>query len=164
MALDLSMMLSEHLSLREMLRSYEATRLGMQNIPEEHHVAAMRVLAAQVEKVRALFGRPLGVSSGYRSRALNTAVNGSRSSQHCRGEALDFEVEGVDNLEGCRRIAASGLEFDQLILEFYTAGDPRSGWIHFSYRREANRKQILTAFLKNKKVIYKPGLPDGNVI
>jgi hypothetical protein len=162
--MDLNMMLSEHLSLREMLRSSTGTRLGLQNTPEPHHLDAMKRLAAQVEKVRALLGnRPLSVNSGYRSRALNTAIKGSKRSQHCRGEAIDFEVNGVDNLAACKAIAASDIGFDQIIMEYYTPGDPQSGWVHFSYC-QTNRRQVLTAFLRNGATIYKSGLPDGIVI
>lgn len=163
--LDLDQKLSERLSLREMLRSYKATRLGLQNIPEPHHLDAMRHLAGQVDKVGALFGnKPIYVSSGYRSRAVNQAVNGSKHSQHCRGEAIDFEIEGVDNLTACQTIAASTVVFDQLILEFYTPGDPHSGWVHFSYKLTDNRKQVLTATLRNKKTTYQSGLPNGTIL
>lgn len=148
-----------------MLRSDKATRLGLQNIPEPHHLEAMKHLAKQIDKVGALFdGKPIIVTSGYRSRAVNEAVKGSKRSQHCRGEAIDFEIEGVDNLAACRTIAASAVEFDQLILEFHTPGDPHSGWVHFSYKLTDNRKQVLTATLKNKKTTYQSGLPNGTIL
>src|SRR5690606_32172476 len=84
-------------------------------------------------------------SSGYRSHALNVAIGGSKSSQHCRGEAADFEVPGVPNRTLARWIEKR-LEFDQLILEFYRAEVPGSGWVHCSYVAPPRicRREVLT--------------------
>jgi hypothetical protein len=137
--------LSEHFTLRELTRSQTASRLGLDNTPNREQVDALCMLCANVlEPVRSRFG-PFTPSSGFRSNEVNRRAGGSRNSAHRRGEAADFEVVGVSNLELAEWIRDSGLHFDQLILEFYTPGDPSSGWVHCSYRAGANRRQCLTA-------------------
>ena len=85
--------------------------------------------------------------------ALNEAVGGSI--QHCKGE--EALTNGHANYDVAKWIA-DNLEFDQLILEFYTPGIPDSGWVHVSYKTEGNRKSILTAMKENGKTVYKPGI------
>src|SRR5690606_13316858 len=101
----------------EMTRSDTASRRGIRNTPSTVQIAAMTLLCHRVlEPVRAHFGKPVRITSGFRSPELCLAVGSSVSSQHARGEAADFEVTGVDNLEVARWIR-DRLAFDQLILE-----------------------------------------------
>jgi zinc D-Ala-D-Ala carboxypeptidase len=157
------MNLSPHFTLAEMTRSQQATRMGLDNIPTPEAYAALRYLCrGLMEGVRALVGAPLRVSSGYRSPAVNRAVGGSPSSQHQAGEACDFEVDGVSNLDVAKRIVASDLQFDQLILEFYSPLDLHAGWVHISdVSGRVRRRQVLTATRRasDGKVVYSPGLP-----
>jgi zinc D-Ala-D-Ala carboxypeptidase len=109
-----------------------------------------------LQKVRDHFGRPLAVSSGYRSQKLNTLIKGSVQSQHCKGEAADFEIGGIDNRELAKWIDAN-CAYDQLILEFYRSEDGMSsGWVHCSYRLTGNRKQFLLARKTTKGTEYSP--------
>jgi hypothetical protein len=71
-----------------------------------------------LERVRKQFGVPIISSSGFRSAEFNRVIGGSDKSQRVSGEAVDFEVAGVSNIEVCRWIA-DHLTFDQLILECY---------------------------------------------
>jgi putative chitinase len=97
-----------------------------------------------LEPVRAKFG-PVTINSSYRAPLVNKAVGGSATSQHVNGQAIDFEVKGVDNKKVADWVA-DNLEFDQVILEFYAAGDKNSGWVHASIKKEGgNRKQRLVA-------------------
>lgn len=158
------MNLSPHFTLAEMTRSQQATRAGLDNIPTPEAYAALRYLCrGLMEGVRALVGAPIRVSSGYRSPAVNRAVGGSASSQHQAGEACDFEVDGAGNLDVARRIVESDLQFDQLILEFYSPIDPHAGWIHISdvAPPRIRRRQVLTATRRasDGKIVYSPGLP-----
>lgn len=138
------MQLSPNFHLSEFITSQAAARLGLKNNPGEAEIAALRLLCAKVlEPVRAHFGKPIVISSGYRSPAVNKAVGGAASSQHVKGEAADFEIPGVSNVEVARWMMAK-LNYDQLILEFYTPGQPNSGWVHASYR-SPYRNQELTA-------------------
>lgn len=109
-----------------------------------------------VQKVRDQFGVTV-INSGYRGEALNKAVGGSSTSQHCKGEAVDIECPGTSNYDVAKWIE-DNLDFDQLILEFITLGIPDSGWVHVSYKSEGNRKQSLTAMKEDGKTVYKPGL------
>jgi hypothetical protein len=149
--------LSTNFSLQEYTKSQTAIRQGLDNTPNEAHMTSATALFENVvQKVRDNFGVTV-INSGYRGPALNTAVGGSSNSQHCKGEAVDIECPGTPNYDVANWIS-DNLDFDQLILEFYTPGIPDSGWVHVSYKAEGNRKSILTAMKENGKTVYKPGL------
>lgn len=152
------MQLTTHFQLHEMLRSQTASRLGIDNIPnQEQKQNLIRWCTYIGEPVRAHFGRPVIVSSGYRSRELNLAIGGSSRSQHCHGEAVDFEVSGFDNMTVAKWIR-DNLEFDQLILEFFDGVNPHSGWVHCSYKLRANRLSVIRAVRQNGRTQYLKGL------
>jgi uncharacterized protein YcbK (DUF882 family) len=138
------MNLSENFSLREFTLSQTAVRKGIRNNPTPAHLESLKALCENVlEPIRAHFSKPVKVSSGYRSRALNAAVGGSNSSQHSLGQAADIEIAGVDNRRLAKWIEAN-LPFDQVILEGAKRGDPNAGWVHVSYGPR-HRRQSLTA-------------------
>ena len=95
------------------------------------------------------------MTSGFRSEQLCIKIGSSVNSQHAKAEAADFECMGVDNAELADWIQKN-LEYDQLILEFYTPGEPNSGWIHCSYVSDSPRKQFLHAYKSEGKTKYKP--------
>ena len=137
------MKLSGHFSLAELTKSQTATRKGINNKPTLDHIENLTELCTHVlEPTRRNFGKPMVISSGYRSEELCEAIGSSKNSQHAKGEAADFEMFGVDNKELAKYIK-NNLVFDQLILEFYNPDDPSSGWVHCSYSKEENRKQSL---------------------
>jgi len=149
--------LSENFSLQEYTKSQTAIRQGLDNTPgEEHMVSAEALFQNVVQPVRDNFGVTV-INSGYRGPALNTAVGGSSNSQHCKGEAVDIECPGTGNYDVAKWIDEN-LDYDQLILEFYTPGIPDSGWVHVSYKAEGNRNQSLTAMKEDGKTVYKPEL------
>lgn len=152
------MKLSKNFTLAEFTKSQTALRMGIDNTPEGEHLEAAQALFENVvQHVRDHFG-PTTINSGYRGPQLNEAVGGSSRSQHCKGEAVDIEVPGVPNAEVAEWIAEN-LDFDQLILEFYTPGIPDSGWVHVSYRADGeNRNQVLTALKEDGKTVYVEGL------
>lgn len=133
------MNLSDHFALVEFTRSGTAARLGIDNTPGRHHLANLHVLAAKLEEVRALLGHPIIITSGYRSPALNRAVDGSATSSHCEGLAADFHVPdfGADQAVA-QAIADSALEFDQLIFE-----QARTHWIHLGIG-DRMRREVLS--------------------
>ncbi|OUW63895.1 MAG: hypothetical protein CBD61_01290 [Pelagibacteraceae bacterium TMED201] len=96
------------------------------------------------------------MTSGYRSPELCEAIGSSKTSQHAKGQAADFEITGIDNKVLAEYII-DNLDFDQIILEFYTDGDPNSGWVHCSYKDD-NRKQVLRASRVDGKTRYTNGL------
>ena len=152
------MKLSNNFHLKELTKSETADRLGLKNQPTEEQLVALTVVVNQVlQPVREKFGI-VTVNSGIRSEEVNKAVGGSKNSQHCKGEAVDFECYSVSNWELAKWIQ-SELDFDQLILEFYKKGDPHSGWVHCSYSRFGNnRRQQLTALKIGRGVKYEQGL------
>tara|TARA_B100000378_G_C17952848_1_gene380733 strand:+ start:215 stop:772 length:558 start_codon:yes stop_codon:yes gene_type:complete len=121
--------LSKSFELRELLISETAVRKRISNLPDASQLLSMARLCRYVlQPVRDHFEKPVVVTSGLRVPKLNRAVGGSRTSQHCYGEAADFTVVGESNLAVCKWIAAN-CPFDQLIYEF-----GEHGWIHCSYR------------------------------
>lgn len=150
------MNLSEHFTLTEFTKSAEAIRKGIDNTPIDKDIRNMIVLCENVlEPVRAHFNKPIIVNSGYRSIELNEEIGGSRTSQHCFGQAADFEIMGVSNYDLAEWVAIN-TQFDQLILEYYKPGIPNSGWVHCSFVGiNQNRHQCkTTSDGKN----YLPGL------
>jgi len=149
--------LSQNFTIQEYIKSQTALRQGIDNTPTEEHMGnATALFRNVVQKVRDQFGVTV-INSGYRGEALNKAVGGSSTAQHCKGEAVDIECPGTPNYDVAKWIE-DNLDFDQLILEFYTPGVPDSGWVHVSYKSEGNRKSVLTAMKENGKTVYKPGL------
>ena len=149
--------LSENFTLQEFTKSQTAIRQGLDNTPgEEHLYNAKELFVKVVQPVRDNFG-VTEINSGYRGPALNEAVGGSSKSQHCKGQAVDIECPGTPNYDVANWIKEN-LDFDQLILEFYTPGIPDSGWVHVSYNHEGNRQSVLTAMKENGKTVYKQGL------
>ena len=152
------MKLTENFTLAEMTKSETALRYDMDNTPGEAEIANLQLLAEKVlQPVRDHYKRGVKVNSGFRHPEVNAKVGGSKTSDHCRGQAADIEIPGVANADLAQWIA-DNLEFRQLILEFYTPGVPDSGWVHVSYVEGDNKKQIMTAMKENGKTVYKPGL------
>jgi hypothetical protein len=141
--------LSDHFTLFEMIKSQTAIQLGLDNTPDDQTILALRHVCHEIlEPVRKQFRRPFSPLSGFRSFKLNSAVGGSQNSQHLKGLAVDIELAGVDNYVLAKWIMEN-LVFDQLVLEFYHLGQPRSGWVHVSIvddnnEGKHNRRQVLT--------------------
>jgi len=152
------MQLSEHFNLKEFTKSETAIRKRIDNTPNSVHATNLKAVCEKIlEPVRKHFGKPVRINSGYRGPALNAAVGGSSKSQHCNGEAVDFEIDGLPNPELAKWVSEN-CDFDQIILEFYDPKEgPNSGWVHASYSAGKNRKQKLTAVTENGKTVYKPG-------
>ena len=149
------MKLSPNFSLRELTKSQTAERKGIDNTPTEEHKENLKLLCENIlQPVRDHFGR-VKVTSGFRSEQLCIKIGSSVNSQHAKAEAADFEVMGTDNAELADWINQN-LDYDQLILEFYTPGEPNSGWIHCSYTTDQPRKQFLHAYKSEGKTKYKP--------
>tara|TARA_R110000822_G_scaffold194184_1_gene332450 strand:- start:287 stop:751 length:465 start_codon:yes stop_codon:yes gene_type:complete len=152
------MNLSANFTLKELTKSDTATRLGLDNTPDDEALENLKTLCEKVlQPVREHFGKSVTVNSAYRSPESNAAVNGSKSSDHCKGMAADIEIVGVANPDLAQWIM-DNLDYTQLILEFYTQGQPNSGWVHVSYNPEKLTKQELTAVKVAGKTQYLNGL------
>ena len=152
------MKLSKNFTVAEYIKSQTATRHEIDNsLSEEHLENAKKLFANVVQPIREKFGITI-ITSGYRSPDLNAKIGGSSKSQHCKGQAVDLECLKESNADVAMWIE-NNLDFDQLILEFYTPGEPSSGWIHVSYNEEGkNRKSVLTASKIKGKTVYSKGL------
>jgi hypothetical protein len=151
------MQLSKNLALAEVTRSETAKRRGISNMPTPEHIENFKKLAENVfQPIRDHFGVPIRISSGYRSAALNKAIGGASSSQHCKGEAIDIDMDGttITNKQIFDFIK-DNVNFDQMIWEFGTDTNP--DWVHVSYNSDgAQRKQILKAIKKGGATAYVP--------
>lgn len=152
------MNLSANFTLKELTKSDTATRLGLDNTPDDEALENLKTLCEKVlQPVREHYGKSVTVNSGYRSPESNAAVGGSKTSDHCKGMAADIEIVGVANADLAQWIM-DNLEYTQLILEFYTPGIPDSGWVHVSYDPNNLKKQELTATKVAGKTTYLNGL------
>ena len=150
------MILSKHFKLEEFEKSMTAVRKGIENKAGSGEIKNLTDLCYGVlEPVRAKFDKPITITSGFRSEELCEAIGSKKTSQHTKGEAVDFEIAGVSNLAVALWLT-NNTDFDQCILEYYT-GEANSGWIHCSFKEGSNRKQVLTFDGKN----YSNGLPDA---
>ncbi len=135
--------ITEHFSLDELTRSELALRHNISNMPGKDEVINLTRFAKYIlEPVRQHFNIPFRPSSGYRSPEVNRLAGSKPTSQHLTGQAADFEIPPIANLDLASWIKAN-LIFDQLILEFHNIDDPRSGWVHCSYVSNQNRNKCL---------------------
>lgn len=152
----MSDIISEHISLKEAVKSNTATRLEIKNEPRELDLVRMALIAEKVfEPLRKWVGGPIKVNSFYRSPELNSAIGGSKSSQHCIGCAID-----IDDTFGHKTNAQmfdyikNNLDYDQIIWEF--GDDDNCDWVHVSYiSEEVNRRRLLKATKINGKTNYR---------
>lgn len=141
------MQLTPDFTLEEML----TTSTGLPNAPNRVERAALLDLAEHVlQPLRDAIGKPVYITSAFRSAAVNRAVGGVPSSQHRKGQAADIRVEGMSAMALAQRIVALGLPFDQLIEEF-------GQWVHVSYGPQ-HRRQQLTAVRREGRTRYLHGL------
>ena len=147
------MILTKHFHLEEFLQSDTATRLGIDNTPDKESIANLHELANYLEEIREEIGKPIIITSGYRSPALNQAVGGSPKSDHMEGRAVDFICPAYGTpLQVCQFIQQMHIPFKQLIHEF-------GRWVHLSIPgREPWTGQLLTAKRINGKTVYVNGL------
>ena len=149
------MKLSTHLDLSEVIRSDSAKRNGISNMPTKEHIANFMLLAEKIfEPIREHFDVPIRISSGYRSKELNAKIGGSETSQHCKGQAVDIDMDGTSlTNKQIFDYIKDNLPFDQLIWEF--GNEENCDWVHVSYVPNG-RKQILKAFKMNGTTKYFP--------
>lgn len=148
--------LSPHFTYEESIHSQIAERLGIENIPAPHVLQVMREAAAGMERVRFYLGAPISISSWFRSLELNRKLGSKDTSQHLKGEAIDFICPGFGSpLDICKELVKhiEEIHFDQLILEHT--------WVHISFAvippREP-RKQVLSLLHSGG---YAQGLTDS---
>ena len=148
--------ISQNITYKEAIHSNTAKRRGIDNTPSEVQVLSMKLLADKVfEPLRKWVGGPIKVNSFFRSVALNDAIGGAASSQHCKGQAIDIDdVYGRKTNAEMYKWIQENLDYDQMIWEFGT--DTQPNWIHVSYvSKEENRNKCLKAYKEHGKTKYK---------
>ena len=148
-------MISEHISYKEGVYSTTATRLGIDNTPEDDQLHFMEIIAEKVfEPLREWVGGPIKINSFYRCPELNKAIGGSTTSQHCKGQAIDIDdTFGKATNAEMFNFIKENLDFDQMIWEF--GDDDNPDWVHVSYvSEEDNRNRCLKAYRENGKTRY----------
>ena len=146
--------LTPHFALSEFTTSQAAARLALNNDPSEADITNLRRLAALLEAVRVTLGKPILITSGYRSEIVNEMVGGAKNSAHKTGRAADFVCPGYGSpREIVQRLSDSGLVFDKLILEF-------DNWVHIQVAQvNANpRGKVFTAFRTSGETVYLEGI------
>ena len=149
-------MISKHISDKEGVYSNTALRRGIDNVPNEEQLANMKLLADKIfEPLRLWVGGPIKINSFFRSPELNKAIGGSKTSQHCKGQAMDIDdTFGVVSNADMYTWVKHNLDFDQMIWEF--GDDKNPNWVHISYvSKDKNRKRCLKAYKENGKTRYK---------
>lgn len=132
---------SQYFTYAEVVRSQTADRLGLDNVPSANVFETCLRTASKMDAVRRLLGVPITVTSWYRSPDLNHAIGSSPTSQHIRGEAVDFVAPRYGTpAQIVHRLMEIGAQYDQLILEF--ADRPSGGWVHVSWT-DKPRMQVL---------------------
>jgi hypothetical protein len=133
------MNLSANFTLSELIKSSTAKSKGIDNTPTDEHIANLRALCIYIlQPLREAYGKAINITSGYRSEALNTAIKGSKTSDHRFGRAADIKGSNkTENKKLFKLVQELDLPFDQLIDE------NNFQWVHVSYNPERNRKQVL---------------------
>lgn len=139
-----------HFTIGEMVFSQTAIRLGIDNTPPAYAVANMHLLFATLEQVRALTGKPVSISSGYRCAALNAAIKGAGNSAHLTGQAADINCPGMTPKALAIAIRDSDIAFDQLIFE--------GSWVHIALAGGKSPREVLTAHFGGVNTTYTRGI------
>ena len=151
--------ISNHITYSEATKSNTAIKNGIENIPNEIQKANMKLLAINVfEPLRNHYGKPIPITSFFRSTELNAEAKGSKTSQHMAndGAAMDIDIDGLNSYlrnADLYNYIKKNLPFDQLIWEFGTEENP--AWVHVSFRIGNNRKQCLKAYKNEGRTMYK---------
>jgi hypothetical protein len=146
------MKITKHVSYAEATQ----TNTGIENIPSGMQMENIKLLCEKVfEPLREWVDAPIKINSIFRSPRVNNAIGGSKNSQHMAMDGCAMDIDDTfghkTNKEMFEWIKVN-LTFDQLIFEFGDDNNP--AWIHVSYRKHGNRKQVLRAKKVNGKTVY----------
>jgi zinc D-Ala-D-Ala carboxypeptidase len=142
------MKLTNNFSLQELTASETAVRRGINNTPSPEVILNLKALCENVlQPLRDWYGKPITITSGYRSPELNKAIKGARNSDHMRGQAVDFVLPKEDYARVFDWLRKN-VQYTQIIDEFSFS------WIHISYDAKNLKKQALKAVKQNGKTAY----------
>lgn len=131
----------KYFTLDEFTKSVTAKEKGLDNTPsEEQKENIERLVEVILDQLREEYGKPIVVTSGFRSEALNKAVGGAKNSHHKFGMAADIHGTPNNKQENRRLfnlVRELNLPFTQLINEYDYS------WVHISYDKDYIRKEVL---------------------
>lgn len=120
--------------ISELIHSDTAIKHKINNMPDINSLDCMLDLIYYcLQPIRERLKKPMIITSGFRNSAVNKLVGGAENSQHTKGQAVDFIVNGMTPYQIYMHIVNSDIEYDQLIFE--------PNWVHISYNKGKNRKQ-----------------------
>lgn len=131
----------KHFTITELCASDTARKNGIYNEPTATVADNLvRLVENVLDPLRIAYGKPIKVTSGYRSKKLNKAVGGVSNSEHLFGKAAD--IHGTPNTVHENKVLFElvqklNLPFRQLINE------SNFSWIHLSYDRYDIKRQVL---------------------
>lgn len=124
-------------SISELIHSNIAIKHNINNIPDIKSLDCMLDLIFYcMQPFRNIIKLPMIITSCYRNNQVNKLVGGANNSQHTKGQAFDFIIQGMTPTQIIEEIKKSGLEYDQLINEY-------NQWVHWSFVKNKNRKQCF---------------------
>lgn len=150
------MILTEHFTYPELTFSEYAIRHGINNVPSLDEGSNLLTLADGLERVRAVLGKPISISSGYRCQKVNSAIGGASGSYHTLGLAADFTVQGMSVIDACRAIefAKAKIQYDKVIYEY-------GRWIHIQFPEVDAQPRMLGFTIMARITGYVPGIQEA---
>ena len=148
-------MISKHISYKEATHSATALRRDLDNTPNDEQLKCMEEVAENLfEPLREWVGGPIKVNSFFRGEPVNTAIGGSKRSQHMKGQAIDIDdTFGYKTNAEMYHYIKDNLDFDQMIWEF--GNDENPNWVHISWvSHRTNRKKLTIAKKVNGRTKY----------
>ena len=134
--------MTEHFTLNEFLRSDTATRYKIDNTPNKEQLENIEFVAEQLEIIRSYYKKPMIITSGFRTKELNTLLKGSKTSQHMQGLAVDINLKSKEenkiffNLVN-KLIQEKKIKVYQLIDEY------NYKWVHIGFSKTNPKGQVL---------------------
>lgn len=124
-------------SISELTHSDTAVAKNINNMADINSLdCLLNLIVFVLQPIRDKVGKPIVISSGFRNAQVNRLVGGVSTSQHCKGQAADFNIAGMSVKNAVDFIKSSGIEYDQLINEY-------NKWVHISFNKGHNRKQCF---------------------
>ena len=124
-------------TISELIKSDTAIKNNINNMPDINSLDNLLDLIFYcLQPIRDKIKKPMIITSGFRSNLVNKLVKGVSNSQHLKGQAADFIINGMTPTQIIEKIKTYNIDFDQLINEY-------DRWVHVSYNKNNNRRQIL---------------------
>ena len=134
--------MTEHFTLNEFLRSDTASRYKIDNTPNKEQLENIEFVARQLEIIRSYYNKPMFISSGFRTKELNTLLKGSKTSQHMQGLAVDINLKSKEENRiffnfVYKLIKEKKIKVYQLIDEY------NYKWVHIGFSQTNPKGQVL---------------------